>query len=544
MPRTFALLLLALPCLAVPRAAHAELTAVEQIAEQIGTCFSREDPNCAEPLVTALQKLQPGSWTADYGRGVTDFLAGRLDGARAALQRVAGSTTAPASLREKAQQYLELAESTAEVHAGSQPHTVARGRVVVWIKPGPDEVLLPYLDRVLSQALPALETAFGKVEGGAIAVHIYPKTEDLSRVSGLTVQQIRASGTIALCKYNRLMVTSPADLVFGYPWADTVAHELVHWFVIKRGGPNVPVWMHEGLARSFEGAWRGRSPTELDPDERAVLAHARKHGKFITLQRMSPSMALLPTQDDTQLAFAEVHHALAWLLQHAAKNEGKSLATGQNAAEAGRLVGLFGAGQDEAQVVARLTGLSLAGFQAQWKKDLLRPEPGMQDASEHPHAQVLVFRGGGAQAGAKVLGEQAKKYAELGDRLAVLKRPQAAATEYRKAMAAGAQEGPLLVARLVRVLLDLGRIAEADEYLTPALQQFPEHAPLHVLRGRAEVAQAHWKLALDALDQAAWLNPYDPQLHALAGQAYVGLGLPGDAAAARQREQLVAHVGP
>ncbi len=522
-----------------PRLAHAEAT-VEQVAEQIGACLQREDPACAEPLVAQLQKAQPGSWTLDYSRGVTDFLAGRLDGARTALQRVAGSTSAPAGLRERAQQYLDLAESTAEVHAGSQPHKLVGGRVIVWIKPGADEVLLAYLERVLGKALPVLENAFGKVEGGAIAVHIYPKTEDLSRVSGLTVAQIRASGTIALCKYNRLMVTSPADLVFGYPWADTVAHELVHWFVIKRGGPEVPVWLHEGLARSFEGAWRGRQPAELDREERNALGTARKHGKFITLQKMSPSMALLPTQEDTQLAFAEVHHAVAWLLDRAATLDGKAQAAGQTA-EAGRLVGLFGAGLNEAQALERLTGLSMANFQAQWKRDLAKVDLGA--TVERAHVAPLVFRGAGPQTGAKVLGEQARKYAALGDRLAVLKRPQAAAIEYRKAIAAGAQEGPLLVARLVRVLLDLGKNAEAEEYLAPALEQYPSHAPLFVLRGRAEVAQGHWKLALEALDQAAWLNPFDPQLHALAAQAYAGLGLEGDAAAARHREQLVAHSG-
>lgn len=526
-----------------PGRARAEPT-VDQVAEQIGACFGREDPACAEPLVAQLKKAQTGAPELDYSAGVTDFLAGRLEGARTALQRVAGSTTAPAGLRERAQQYLDLAESTAEVHAGSQPHKLLGGRVIVWLKPGADEVLLPYLERVLGKALPVLENAFGKVEGSAIAVHIYPKTEDLSRVSGLTVAQIRASGTIALCKYNRLMVTSPADLVFGYPWADTVAHELVHWFVIKRGGPKVPVWLHEGLARSFEGAWRGSQPNDLDREERNVLGLARKHSKFITLQKMSPSMALLPTQEDTQLAFAEVHHAAAWLLERSATLDGKSTAAGQVAAEAGRMVGLFGAGLDEAQVLARLTGLSLAAFQAQWKRDLGKADLGdTAERTERIRPTPLVFRGAGPQPGAKVLGEQARKYAALGDRLAVLKRPQAAAIEYRKAIAAGGQDGPLLVARLVRVLLDLGKNAEAEEYLTPALEQHPQHAPLFVLRGRVEVAQGHWKLALEALDQAAWLNPFDPQLHALAAQAYVGLGQEGDAAAARHREQLVAHSG-
>jgi tetratricopeptide (TPR) repeat protein len=214
------------------------------------------------------------------------------------------------------------------------------------------------------------------------------------------------------------------------------------------------------------------------------------------------------------------------------------------AAQAGRLVAMFGAGLDEAQALQRFSGLPPSAFQAQWKRDLQKADLGEAAVGEsRPRAQALVFRGAGAQAGLKPMAEQARKYAELGDRLAVLKRPQAATIEYRKAIAVGGHDGPLLVTRLVRVLLDLGRFSEADEYLGPALDEYPQHAPLFVLRGRAKVAQGHWQAALDALDLAAWQNPYDPQLHALAAQAYVGLGLNGDAAAARQREHLVANVG-
>jgi predicted Zn-dependent protease len=126
----------------------------------------------------------------------------------------------------------------------------------------------------------------------------------------------------------------------------------------------------------------------------------------------------------------------------------------------------------------------------------------------------------------------------------VLKRPLAAAIEYRKAIAAHPDQGPLLVGRLARVLLDMGKHAEALEYVTPALSSWPDHAPLYILAGRAHVAAARPKQALDALDAAAWLNPYDPELHALAAQAYTVLGQTADAAAARAREGLVGSLAP
>lgn len=513
---------------------------LEALGEQVAQCLGREDPVCAEPLVTAMQKQMPDSVSAAYCRGVTDFLQGKFTEARPSLQHAAGAQTAPTGLRERAQQYLDLTASTAEVLEGAQPHKILKGRVVVWLRPGADEVLLPYLEHVVGRTLPILENAFGSAGDQPIAIHVYPRTEDLGRVSGLTVEQIRNSGTIALCKYNRVMITSPQDLVFGYAWADTVAHELTHWFVIKRGGPGVPVWLHEGLARSFEGVWRGRPAAQLDRSERQALLTARAKKKFITLAQMSPSMALLPTQEATQLAFAEVHHAVGWLLARGGVQE--SLAGRTADGQAGRLVSYFGQGMDETAALQKFSGMTTSQFGAQWKKDLLAVD--LRDAhdvdQQMPKPEPLYFKSaGGSAAALKSLGGDARKFAELGDRLAVAKRPLAASIEYRKAMAAGQSEGPLLPARLVRVLLDLGKNDEALEYLKPALEAWPEHAPLYILAGRAQVVTGKFREALENLERAAWFNPYDPQLHELAAQAHDALAEPHDAAAARARQKVV-----
>ena len=514
---------------------------LEVLGDQISACLGREDPVCAEPLVADMQRQMADSVAAAYCRGVTDFLEGKFADARVSLQKTAGLTHAPASLRERAQLYLDLTISTAEVLASAKPHTMLNGRVTVWLRPGADEVLLAYIEHVLSRTLPILEQAFGAVGEEPIAIHVYPRSEDLGRVSGLTVEQIRNSGTIALCKYNRVMITSPQDLVFGYAWADTVAHELTHWFVIKRGGPGVPVWLHEGLARSFEGVWRGRPAALLDRSERQALLAARGKKKFITLQRMSPSMALLPTQEDTQLAFAEVHHAVGWLLAQGGALESKA---GRPAdGQAGRLVSYFGQGLDETAALQKFSGMTPAQFAAAWKKDMLAVDLREQN---DPEAQLrrpekLYFKSaGGTAAVLKSLGGDARKFAELGDRLAVAHRPLAAAIEYRKAMAAGQSDGPLLPTRLVRVLLDLNKSDEALDYLKPALEAWPEHAPLYILAGRAQLVAGKFREALESLERAAWFNPFDPQLHDLAAQAHEALGETHEAAQARIRQKLVA----
>lgn len=513
---------------------------LELLGDQIAACLGREDPVCAEPLVLEMQRQMADSVSAGYCRGVTDFLEGKFADARVSLQKTAGSAHAPAGLREHAQQYLDLTISTAEVLDGAKPHKLLGGRVTVWLRPGADEVLLDYIEHVVSRTLPILEQALGAVGDEPIAIHVYSRSEDLGRVSGLTLEQIRNSGTIALCKYNRVMLTSPQDLVFGYAWADTVAHELTHWFVIKRGGPGVPVWLHEGLARSFEGVWRGRPAALLDRSERQALLAARAKKKFITLARMSPSMALLPTQDETQLAFAEVHHAVGWLLARGGVQE--STAGRSSDGQAGRLVSYFGQGLDENAALQKFSGLTAGQFAAEWKKDLLTVDLREQNDPEQQlrRPEKLYFKSaGGTAAVLKSLGGDARKFAELGDRLAVAHRPLAASIEYRKAMAAGQSDGPLLPTRLVRVLLDLQKPDEALDYLKPALEAWPEHAPLHILAGRAQLAAGKFREALESLERAAWFNPFDPQLHDLAAQAFQALGETRDAAVSRARQKLV-----
>lgn len=509
-----------------------------QLAQHAADCLGREDPACAKLLLAEMEKdAPPGASSLDFWRGVIAFLDGQFGPAQQLLRKVASEAGGAPGLREQADNYADFAEATADILAPAKAHQLAGGKVIAWIRPGADEVLVAYLDTVLGRALPKLEEAFGPA-GVPIALHVYPRADDLARVSGLTLQQIRTSGTIALCKHNRVMITSPQDLLFGYPWADTVVHELVHWFVIKRGGPRVPVWIHEGLARGLQGSWRGAALGELDRDELGVLATARKKGRFITLAKMHPSLAMLASQEDTQLAFAEVHYAVHWLLEHSGIRRGQPV---EDIKAAGQMVALFGQGLDEAAVLQATTHLAPAPFQAAWRRDLARLD--LHDNGEQTTKKVpLMFRSvsaDGPQSGTA----ESRRYAELGDRLALLGRPQAAAIEYRKTMAAGPQDGPMVVARLVRVLLDLGRTAEALDYLNPALSAFPEHAPLCVLAGRAAVLQSRWRQALDALERAAWLNPYDPTVHALTAQAWAALGQEGEAAAAKARQALVDSAG-
>ena len=65
-----------------------------------------------------------------------------------------------------------------------------------------------------------------------------------------------ASGTIAICKYNKLMFTSPKAMLRGYEWLDTLSHEYVH-FVISVISNLLPGRFAEIVARAAAGDFAG-----------------------------------------------------------------------------------------------------------------------------------------------------------------------------------------------------------------------------------------------------------------------------------------------
>src|SRR5262249_25675738 len=103
----------------------------------------------------------------------------------------------------------------------------------IFYQPGKDEVLVDLAAETLESAYATIGEDLGEKPKGKIRVEILPRVSDLARVSTLTEKEIETSGTIALCKYNKLMVVSPRATLFGYPWLDTMAHELTHYIIMR-----------------------------------------------------------------------------------------------------------------------------------------------------------------------------------------------------------------------------------------------------------------------------------------------------------------------
>ncbi len=382
--------------------------------------------------------------------------------------------------------------------------------------PGKDALLAPYALETLESIRAALEADLGHAPPGKVIVEIYETAEALSKVSTLPLSAIRTTGTVAICKFNKLMITSPKALVQGYEWRDTLAHEYVHLVVSQMSRNRVPIWVHEGLAKFYETRWDGDAGRGLSPASAAFLFQEQKRGKLIPFEKMHPSLALLPSQDEAALAYAEAFSAIEFL--HA---------RGSNAMIA-RLIGAFGQGLNDRDAIRAATGTSFQSFLRDWKRYLARrpaPREALPLAAERKRfadEQQKPSDGGNALPEEKKLrvgdfldidDEEARRRAHLGELLRARSRNKAAIEEFKKAHDLVGDRSPMLSLRFAQASRAVGDDKRAEALLKSSLKLFPGLPQSHLALGelcfeggRMEEARAHF-IAVIGVD------PFDPKPH-------------------------------
>jgi tetratricopeptide (TPR) repeat protein len=400
--------------------------------------------------------------------------------------------------RTRYQNVRDLFASTHEVTRGFTHERSPDGRYEVSYPPGKDALIARYALAVLAAADQALSVLLDTGLEPPLRLEIYASPDDFARVSSLTVEQIETTGTVALSKWNRLMITSPKALVRGYPWADTITHELVHLLLSRKSADKAPVWLQEGTAKLLERSWRKQdSDLFLDAGARALLHTRNAKGKLLTFEQMHPSIAMLPSEDDAALAFAQV----ATFMQRYVADHGQVALRDALSRIAG--------GTDAREALAAAASTSFAKLEASWKASLPR-------ATEAEEVRRLVTRfrkGDGAQdESAEVEEEGARKHMRIGDLLWDRGRKRGAAREYEKAYRQDPLD-PIVTARWARAALQVDQTQSVVEVLTPHVQRHPGHAPAQALLGRAQLLLGDHAAARASLREAIWINPFDPDPH-------------------------------
>jgi tetratricopeptide (TPR) repeat protein len=347
-----------------------------------------------------------------------------------------------------------------------------------------------------------------------VRVEILSHPSDLARVSTLTAGEIETTGTIALCKYNKLMVVTPRATVLGYKWMDTMVHEYVHYAVSRASNDAVPVWLQEGLARFEQTRWREEPNTRLSGIEENLLATALADGKLVTFDEMHPSMAKLPDAETAALAFAEVYTMVGYL-------------HGERGYEGLReIIALQKSGKSARRAVAEVMGERFGSVEKSWRA-ALRKRKLEKNAALAGHTGRARLRKGDLDATRDddnagvdtVANDRAQKFARLGGILRSRGMPEAAVVEYEKAHAVAAND-PFVVGKLARTYVELGKHERAIELAEPMLSADDSDSALPTTLGMAYMAAKRAEDAAGAFEVALRVSPFDPAVRCGLAKAY------------------------
>lgn len=494
--------------LAAPPAAPASETAARRSSTQEGI-FVRIELALAQLDLDAAKQaadLLPSGPARGLALGLIAHTAGEYASAEKTLLATLEAPAIVPALAARTRRTLDLVRGTQRALKGNTAITSEDARFSAIFADQRDEVIAPYLFAALGSGLTNLSAALEVTPTLPVRYEIYDDPESLSLATPLSLKAVYTTGTVGLCKYKKVMQLSPRTMLYGYRWADTATHELTHLLVTLRSGDRAPVWLQEGIAKLYETRWRRETPAPLAPSRLKILRRAIKDDALITLEQMHPSIALLPSQEDAALAYAEVQTMLEMVWRK-----------GGDAAIRALIDDVAGGMQAKAALAAAW-GDTFEAFMDAWRVDVLRAQntPGApfkprqfdeSDNDQPPPPDADVF--------SHLTGGRGRQFARLGLLLAVQGHKQAAAIEFEKARAESTdiRDDPTLARELGRMYIDLGEPERALPLLELASAADPGHASLAADHGRALRLAGQHERARERLMEAVWMNPFIPSIH-------------------------------
>jgi thioredoxin-like negative regulator of GroEL len=466
----------------------------------------------AKTLLDDLKKRAPDAVEVKWLEAELAFQLGDYAGAEKLLDKLPDS-----EVDGMVGQTKKLAASTRAVTETFVERKSPKGHFIIRYASGsPDVAIADLAGDVLDRAWQTVGDDLGLKPSDPIRVEILGAPAALAKLSPLTEAEIEKTGTIALSKYNKLMVVSPRATLFGYPWMDTLVHEYTHLIVSRLSADSVPVWLQEGIARFEQTRWRRPPEVVLNATELALLTSGLKKGRLISFDEMHPSMAKLPSQDAAALAYAEVYTLVGWMHdQIGYKGIRDALAAQRD-------------GKSARRAVSEALDKQWNTIDKEWRVHIKTTA----DAKARAGKPIKFDKGGvdSENVGLEQVSPRSRKFARIAGMLRARGMPEAAAVEYEKALAAG--HDPFVAGKLARTLVELGRHDRAIELATPLAAADTQDAVAAVTLGIAWAAKHEWPAAVIAYEQALRVSPFDPQVRCGLAEAYAQIK---DARAGRER---------
>lgn len=448
-------------------------------------------------------------------RGIIAFHRGEYEQAARFFER-AKAGISNSSQRAEIDMLLAKSRSGEALFRKRPIHSFPEARISVVFSNEKDEVLTPYLVDAIKKAQPRLRKAIGALPSIPARFELLQSPSDLANLTDLPLDAVYKTGTIGITKYHRVMMASPRVTMRGYDWLDTVVHEYLHFLVSIRTLNRAPVWLQEGLAKFFETSWRSTQPPPLLKHQASLLHDAFTQNKLITLEQMHPSIALLPSQAEAALAYAQVQSMITFLAER--RGEG-SIST---------VLAAVASGKEASMAFGEAYRGGWPRFYKDWKKITAKRVAKMQKEAFKPRRfagkedSSLQAQDEAPDAFSRLGSGPSRKHARLGSLLQARGHERQALAQFERALRLepAIAKDPRLAQRLGKLYLNQGRAAQAWQFLERAAKDAPEDAFLATLQAQAALDRKRPDLAMQAAKRALAQNPMIPQLHCILAELY------------------------
>lgn len=264
-----------------------------------------------------------------------------------------------------------------------------------------DRVLAPSFVDTIVKARASLARDLGVAWKKPLRVTVVRDLLSLSAMTGLPYKSAQTTGTVAVAKWGRVTILSPRASRHGFPFRDTLTHELTHLAIAMQTLDRAPLWLHEGVARREETRWREPSVFDGRPSPESIVQHGMGMKLDLPLDKLGPSIAMLPSAEAATVAFAEVTSFVRFFVE----------STGPDALA--RLLVSLRTAKSVDGALSDVSGQTLAQWDVRWRAELAKlpkeplspllglgsTPPGFRDSRERARlAELLLGRDHAAEA--------------------------------------------------------------------------------------------------------------------------------------------------
>ncbi len=259
--------------------------------------------------------------------------------------------------------------------------------LVVNLQDDEDRALVPLLAETAIKVRAQLQKDLGVELARPLRIDLVRDQFTLAAMTGLPEKAAQTTGTVAVAKWGRVTMLTPRSMSHGYPWLDTLAHEMTHLALSQGTRDRAPLWLQEGVAKREETRWREPQPLDDVPPVDTVALVGMEKGLGRSLDRLGPSIAMLPTAEEAAVAFAEVHSFIRFWTKEVGDDGLPQLV--HNLKSSLAVDGVDAAIHD-------VSGTDLAGWDKRWRAHLAIAShdlpPDLAPGASFPHMQEIAKR--------------------------------------------------------------------------------------------------------------------------------------------------------